>query len=453
MAPSAQLPLTAFPTWARYNGLALTGVELQQIDGRGSGLVASGDPGGPGEGNAAALLRVPSDLVLSAEAVRLYAKVDANFRQLLEAVGQQPVRMNAMLYLLCHLVNSRRGGAAPRGGIVQTPWTDYVGHLPRYVPVPTMWSQAERLLLRGTSLEAALEAKLAALAREFEALRGQSEAMPFWNDFLWGRDAASVDDWILVDAWYRSRCLELPQVGDAMVPGLDMANHSSRPTAYYEVDEGGDVVLLPRPDCAAPAGREVTISYGEAKPAAEMLFSYGFVDPDSAARSLTLGLEPLADDPLAKAKAAVFDGPPVVRISRPGARVEWDSPFAYLMCLNREDGLEFGLLQDTAGGRELRLLWQGDDVTERAGQLGSLIEGHRLCPVFRLRAVAVLHERVERQLARCASDGLAGGDQLRPLVATGLLREACISDARALREAEVVLLEAAAQELDKEVRM
>lgn len=53
-----------------------------------------------------------------------------------------------MLYLLCHLVRARRGR-----GVAATPWTEYLRFLPLSVPTPTMWSEPERLLLRGTSLE------------------------------------------------------------------------------------------------------------------------------------------------------------------------------------------------------------------------------------------------------------------------------------------------------------
>lgn len=287
------------------------------------------------------------------------------------------------------------------------------------------------------------------MANEFDELREATAAIPFWNAILWEQGSASVDDWVLADAWYRSRCLELPQIGDAMVPGLDMVNHSSSPTAYYEVNVDGDVVLLIRPGCTVSRGQELTISYGEAKSAAEMLFSYGFIDRDSTARELTLHLEPFPDDPLAKAKLHVFNGLPTVKLSQEGQTVKWDSPFVYLMCLNEEDGLEFRLLQDTTGERQLRLLWQGDDVTEQAADFEALIRGHDLCEVFKLRAVAVLHERVEAQLA-----SIKGGppeDQLRPLVAAGLLKEGCVEAAQVLKEVEGPVLEAAAQALESEV--
>lgn len=57
-----------------------------------------------------------------------------------------------MLYLLSHLVMSKRGQHITRG-CAPTPWSEYVKFLPRPIPVPTMWTEAEQLLLRGTSLE------------------------------------------------------------------------------------------------------------------------------------------------------------------------------------------------------------------------------------------------------------------------------------------------------------
>lgn len=347
MSPPSQLPLDAFPAWARLNDVVLAGARIRYVQGKGSGLVADADLGASGDGLNPVLI-VPHDLVLSAEAVEEYAKVDQNFKQLLGAAGNETTRIRVLLYLLCHLVHTRRG--QPSRGITPTPWTEYIRFLPRPVPVPTMWSEPERLLLNGTSLEAALQAKLSALEGEFDALRDKTEAMPFWSALLWEHGAACLDDWLLADAWYRSRCLELPQFGDAMVPALDMANHSASPTAYYDVDGNCDVVLVVSPGCTVSGGQEVAISYGEAKSAAEMLFSYSLVDRDNTARGLTLLLDPLPDDPLAKAKLDAFNGAPTVRFSQDAGTVTWDSSFVYLMCVNEEDGLEFRLLQDTAGG-------------------------------------------------------------------------------------------------------
>ncbi|RDA89967.1 hypothetical protein CP533_6671 [Ophiocordyceps camponoti-saundersi (nom. inval.)] len=421
----------AFLAWARLYGLLLDGIQLRHIDDKGLGFMRDDD--------ADVLLRVPRDLLLSADD---YAKVDTNFKQLLEAVGQRSARFDAVLYLLCHLVHSRRDKGHGRT-LISTPWTDYLRLLPRSVPVPTMWSKSERLLLMGTSLEPAVDAKLAALTREFDTLRDESEPLSFWYDLLWkGRGSASLSDWILCDAWFRSRCLELPHLGVAMVPGLDMVNHSARPTAHYEVDDGTSHVEL----CAHPggAGQEVTISYGEAKSAAEMLFNYGFVEADGAVKHLTLPIAPPLDDPLAKAKLSVFGRSPVVSLHWKGAALKWESPFAYLLSLNEEDGLGFRLVQDVEGGCQLRLLWQDEDITERATELETLVEDHRLSSVFRLRAVAVIHERVEAQLARIKT--CVPPEEAKE-------RDACVAAAAALREVETGLLEAASEALQLEANV
>ncbi|KAJ3522396.1 hypothetical protein NM208_g12873 [Fusarium decemcellulare] len=500
MASSSSLSIAAFPAWARFNDVEFTNAELQETEGKGIGLVAARDlkatttqsekdttttttsinaEGGEASGadgkegeraraatgsesgtaiddidrNQTKLIRIPHDLVLSATAIEEYAKVDQNFRQLLDAAGHQAVtdmlkstRRDILLYLLAHLVLPSRSSSSARGP-ASTPWTEYLKFLPRHVPVPTMWSEVERALLQGTSLEAALEAKLSTLTNEFDELYEKSSGLAFWNSLLWEKETATIQDWILIDAWFRSRCLELPRAGDAMVPGLDMANHSHRPVAYYEENVKDDIVLLLRPGVEMTGGEEVTISYGEKSPA-EMLFSYGFIDPDSAVHELTLPLEALPDDPLGKAKVHMFKAPPTLKLSRSDGKVSWRSPFAYLMCLNEEDGLEFKVLQAQDGQRELKLFWQEEDVTARAHDFEALIGSHPLYQVFRLRVVAVLHEVVSTQLTHVRPE--ISHDQLEPLRRARVVREECIRAAETLREIEASVLESATEALEEQ---
>ncbi|KAF7542315.1 hypothetical protein G7Z17_g11683 [Cylindrodendrum hubeiense] len=480
MSTTSPLSINAFPAWAHLNDVQFDHTQLAETEGKGLGLVAkegltttttpttatastatttttstgaadATNASGKGNGdvgeNPKTLLRIPRDLVLSAAAVKEYANVDQNFRQLIEVAGQQSTRHDIMLYLMTHLVMSTRGHTGSRG-CASSAWTEYVKFLPRSIPVPTMWTEDERALLQGTSLEAALEAKLSTLAREFDDLHEKSSALAFWAHLFWEKETATRQDWILADAWYRSRCLELPRAGDAMVPGLDMVNHSHRPTAYYEEDDQDGVVLILRPGVEVTGGEEMTITYGEAKSAAEMLFSYGFIDPDSATHELVLPLDAMPDDPLGKAKLHAFEGRPTLKLSRTDGRLEWSSPFAYLMCLNEEDGLNFAVLQGTDGERHLRLLWQDEDVTGRAHAFTTLIEGHPLQQVFKLRVVAVLHELVSTQLMHLGSD--FSHDQLEPLRRAGQVREECIRAAVALREFETSVLEMAVETLEQQ---
>jgi hypothetical protein len=64
-------------------------------------------------------------------------------------------RGDILIYLLAHLVLSTREESSPRGP-ASTPWTEYLKFLPRDVPVPTIWSEVERALLQGTSLEVSI---------------------------------------------------------------------------------------------------------------------------------------------------------------------------------------------------------------------------------------------------------------------------------------------------------
>ncbi|KAL7942199.1 hypothetical protein V8C42DRAFT_332823 [Trichoderma barbatum] len=444
----SQLPIEALPAWALLNNVDFASAEIRNIDGKGFGLVAKHDITDVGHdaSSSPAILRVPRDLILSAEAVEEYAKVDQNFKQLFEVAGHQSTRVDIMLYLLTRIIQSKKGSSSTKG-LVSTPWTEYIKFLPQTIPIPTMWTNEERELLKGTSLEAAVNAKLASLSNEYDEICEQASDLPFWSNVFW--QTAKVDDWILADAWYRSRCLELPRAGHAMVLALDMANHSQTHSAYYDETSDGDVVLLPSSGSRVSSGGEITISYGQAKPAAEMLFSYGFIDHESPVKELTLHVAPLPDDPLGRAKLRVYKGPPTVRLSLTEQGILWDSPFVYLLVLNEEDGLAFRIAQDTSGERQLRLLWQDEDVTDRTGELDTLVQDHDLYQVFKLRAVAVLEERVAMQLDRISS-GFSYGATEQPQAAANQPRAECMLAAQTLRDLETQVLQGVAEALENE---
>lgn len=86
------LPIDALPAWAKLNAVSLTGVtfhRLQTDDGdKGCAVVATEDRGESNESASEVLVSIPSDLVLSLESVRNYAKSDRYLREVLEAVGE-----------------------------------------------------------------------------------------------------------------------------------------------------------------------------------------------------------------------------------------------------------------------------------------------------------------------------------------------------------------------------
>lgn len=142
--------------------------------------------------------------------------------------------------------------------------TDYITYLPA-PPLPTTWPEFSLALLTGTSLAPALRAKNASLLREFEHLRTATSNIEWCAKYWWDEDDGllTFDDWVSVDAMYRSRALEFPGIGDCMVPCVDMANHASgdRTVAVYEVDGEGRAVLLVREGVSVDEGGEVTITY------------------------------------------------------------------------------------------------------------------------------------------------------------------------------------------------
>ena len=247
-----------------------------------------------------------------------------------------------------------------------------------------------------------------------------------------------------MDALFRSRCLELETGKIVVVPCIDMANHSSATAkARYEANSRGELVLSLREGCTVSQDDDVTINYGE-KSAAEMLFTYGFVDPDSSVDSLTIQLEPLPDDPLAKAKLYSFGKQPTLIVSSEG----WSCPFAYFASLNEEDGLEFRLLQETGGSQELRVFWMGHDVNDKTGYFETLIQEHDLADVLRLRAVTIVVDRLQVQLDRLGA--VAFAETTGP--ASILVRQDCVKAAAELRYRESQLLQRAIEVVEEEVR-
>ncbi len=131
--------------------------------------------------------------------------------------------------------------------------------------LPTFWTEQERLLLIGTTLKPAVDAKLKGLYREFDHLRSSSEAIQWCRECWWDEVDGIVDfdDWKQLDAMYRSRALEFPGIGDAMVPSIDMANHAAdeATVALYEADEDGNATLILREGKSLSSGNEVTITF------------------------------------------------------------------------------------------------------------------------------------------------------------------------------------------------
>lgn len=83
------LPSSTLPAWAKLNDITFLDIHIQELgeEGKGLGLVASRKLNSKGTCERPTLLEVPGDLVLSAEGLEEWKKVDGRLREVLEKVG------------------------------------------------------------------------------------------------------------------------------------------------------------------------------------------------------------------------------------------------------------------------------------------------------------------------------------------------------------------------------
>ena len=88
-----QLPITALPAWCKLNDVNFLDIKItDHEDPKGFGLVTECTLSSKDTFDIPTLLIIPHDLILNAEAVEEYAKVDHHFRQLLDAAGGKVCR-------------------------------------------------------------------------------------------------------------------------------------------------------------------------------------------------------------------------------------------------------------------------------------------------------------------------------------------------------------------------
>ncbi|KAG5298558.1 SET domain-containing protein [Histoplasma ohiense] len=459
------LPISALAAWTRLNCVEFHDVEVTQLpakDGvdKGCGIVATakksaGDLDPEAEIEPQVLMTIPSELLLSLELVETCAKTDRHLKVVLDSMRDYAMtaRGAILLFLLVHISYSDPDLSSKEHIKVSNAWTEYIKFLPASYSLPTLYTIEERELLRGTSLELALDSKILSLEKEFDQLREATTDISWCDRDWWNEDTGRLtfEDWKLVDAMYRSRALEFPGKGHSMVPCIDMVNHASggRPSALYETDENGNAVLQLRRGQGLEVGDEITITYGDEKGASEMVFSYGFLDSSStSARQLFLDLDIPADDPLRPAKIAVCNTTPGFRLFlAPGSDVtDWESSFVWWCCVNEEDGLEFRVVQSNQGERELKVSWKGTNVTSSESLLDQL-KADRMWGVFQLRAVVILQDRMQGQLAQLRSNDEYVQRWLE-YVDGRVIRQPVWQTALKLRKLEGELLEAGLRDIE-----
>ena len=362
----------------------------------------------------------------------------------------QTARGAILLFLLLQLTNPRTHGKIG----VLNPFTEYARYLPKQTLLPTFWSDAEKSLLIGTSLEAALESKLKILSDDFDLIRAKTTSIAWCRQYWWDAECVTrtFSDWKQVDALYRSRALDLPGTGHAVVPCIDMANHASgdETTAFYATASDGSAVLCLRPGKKVYPGDEITISYGDGKGACEMLYSYGFIeDTMISAKELFLEFDIPDDDPLKKLKRQVAKVPPGFRLylQTQDDKTGWEGAFVWLCCINEEDGLEFKELQDSNGERELQASWKDQDISDFES-FQETLKNEPAWDIYQLRATVLLYERVTQQLLRLENSE----EYVQELWESEDLDDNVYDKAMKLRDLEQTLLLQAFEEFDTKVR-
>ncbi|KAJ5291244.1 hypothetical protein N7478_000495, partial [Penicillium angulare] len=466
------LPLDSLPAWLKLNGIVTKDVAVQKVGSdesdidKGNAIVATATrsndcPVAPPQ----VLLQIPRDLVLSLETVQDYSKSDADLREVLQAAGEfgRTMRGSVLIFLLVQITHNNLQGSRKIG--VSSPWSEYIKFLPPTFSLPTLWSEEEQELLRGTSLGTAVEAKMNSLQKEFDFLRQATENISWCQERWWNESSGdlSFEDWVYVDAAYRSRMLDLPGSGHSMVPCIDMVNHvaGSATKALYDADSEGNAILQLHRDKTLEAGEEVTISYGDRKSASEMIFSYGFLDDDMFGTSqVMLDIEFPEDDPLGVAKKIICKDTPGIRLSasqdpyKPSlvsstgfGDITWDSPLMWWSSVNEEDGLEIGVAQTNDGSRELEAKWRGEKVQSPA-QLAEILASDPLVEVFQLRAVVLVLERLETQLSLLhQADQILENFRERPELLIRAFRPEIFFLVCRLRKLEADLLQRAVEDL------
>jgi len=317
--------------------------------------------------------------------------------------------------------------------------------------LPTFWTQEELLLLGGTTLAPAMGAKLKSLRAEYDRLRSAAERTRW---YMTVKDHLDLDDWLQVDAMYRSRALDFPNIGHCMAPCIDLANHASNDAtvAIYEKDTEGNAILLLRDNKRLKVGDEVTITYGDEKGACEMIFSYGFLEHEmESAETVFLSLDLTSNDQMRIAKASIADCAPGVKIvDAGGGKIEWTGDFIWLLCVNAEDGLRFELARTVDGqDDEMQAFFGQEEITGGAAQLHELLKSSPLWDVYHLRAMTLLQQRVFDQLqglfqSQDEVDATHHGDGTEIKTTTYAL-------AMKLRQLEFELLELAYESFEEEV--
>ena len=180
----------------------------------------------------------------------------------------------------------------------------YMATLPADAPdVPSLWTGERLKALAGSPAKAGAE--------QFKALTTAVHGAL--------RLAVPCDDFLRLSCLVRSRAISSKASAEdgftfALVPGLDLANHSHEPTAF-KTPRGADVLQLVTSKDLGP-GDEITISYGDLDNG-RLLRVYGFAQQKNRHDFVVIAREDLAHYRGGRAPPPEVAGPDVLAIDSP----------------------------------------------------------------------------------------------------------------------------------------
>ncbi|KAJ2148471.1 hypothetical protein IW142_000871 [Coemansia sp. RSA 564] len=253
------------------------------------------------------LVRVPASLVITAAV----AGCSDIVTQCCAEVSDSPASDTVLLALF--LLTEKARGA-------ESQWQWYLDALPRAGVNALHFDERDMNALTGTPLGRAVEAKLRQLRRQYSCFMATLER---WKQSTGVDGLVSFEVYKWAHAIVLSRAISLhsfaetsdssrpPPHGDcdrALLPYLDMFNHSSHPNAFWTVSSDGSVCVCASSCSSSPrtyaAGQELTelcFSYGH-KPNTEWLYEYGFLPPDNSHDAWPYFVEPLGSPELVEIK-------------------------------------------------------------------------------------------------------------------------------------------------------
>jgi [ribulose-bisphosphate carboxylase]-lysine N-methyltransferase len=196
------------------------------------------------------------------------------------AVGPFVENQPAWVKLAVQLLHEKSKGDESR-------WSEYVATLPTKLDAPLFWSADELAYLQGSQLFSNAAGYDAYVRGTFVSLEAEIFSA---NRPLFPESVFSETEFLWAFGVLRARCLPPRDQGDdiALVPGLDMANHSGLVNSTWTLNGGGlgsvfggagsGPSMLFRLDERVVAGAECFVNYGPNKVDSQFALDFGFAD-------------------------------------------------------------------------------------------------------------------------------------------------------------------------------